>query len=272
MTVVSAFCVGHGPGLLAWPERPSAEIATPMFEAYREVGERLRTSRPEVIVIFTAEHFANFFSIRPSMYINIGDRTHGPQEAWLGAEPRTVPGHPDLAVAMLQHSFDHDFDLAYGHDLLLDHGTIVPLDLLSIDRSLPVIPVIVNGLVEPMAPLRRYASWGESLRKLFEQRPERIAVLGAGGLSHWPGMPEQGQVSEVWDQAVLDGLVRGDRSVVEVMPAAGRTEAGPGAEELRAWAVAVCASGSRSAEVLNYAAVPEWGGGIAVVDLCVGGS
>jgi len=240
-----------------------------VFEAYTTAGKRLRASEPDVLVIFTAEHFANFFSIRPTMYINIGDRTHGPQEAWLGAEQRTVPGHPDLAMAMLRHSFDDDFDVAHGHDLLLDHGTIVPLDLLSIDRELPVVPVIVNGLVEPMAPLRRYAAWGESLHKLFEQRSERIAVLGAGGLSHWPGMPEQGKVSQLWDEAVLDGLVHGDRSVVEIMPAAGRADAGPGAEELRAWSVAVCASGSTSAEVLNYAPVPEWGGGIAVVDLCV---
>jgi aromatic ring-opening dioxygenase catalytic subunit (LigB family) len=267
MSVVAAFCVSHGPGLLAWPQAPGPEQSEPILVAFAEAGRRLSAVDPDVVVIITSEHFANFFDVRPSMYINVGERASGPEEAWLGVPKRDVPGHPELALAMLVHSLDGGFDPAHGHDLVLDHSSIVPIELMRIPPDLPVVPIIVNGLVWPMAPVERFAAWGDHLHPMLERRPERIAVIGAGGLSHWPGMPEQGKHSPEWDRAVLDAMEAGGREALRAMPTPGLADAGPGAEEIRAWACAYHASGARPAETIAYDGVPAWAGGIAVVDL-----
>ena len=41
--------------------------------------------------------------------------------------------------------------------------------------------------------------------------PERIAIIGTGGISHWPATPDSGKINEAWDREFLDRWVRNDR-------------------------------------------------------------
>lgn len=50
-------------------------------------------------------------------------------------------------------------------------------------------------------------------------------------------------------------------------PTGGLDDAGPGAEEIRAWAIAAAATSPGAAEALAYEAVDAWATGCAVVDL-----
>ncbi|MCY4427955.1 MAG: hypothetical protein OXC05_13135 [Halieaceae bacterium] len=267
MSVVASVCMGHAPGMMGWPERAPKEQRERLFGAIAEAGQRVMAVEPDVLVLATSEHFANFFDIRPPFYLNIGEQSEGPAEKWLGVERRAVPGNASLAERMLESSLEKGFDIAYGHDLLLDHGSIIPLELMAIHRETPVIPIIVNGLCAPMPTFTRCGEWGESLGELLQAAPERVALVGCGGLSHWPGMAEQGKISPVWDRAVLDGLTAGDRSVLTEPPETGWDEAGPGAHELRAWTITGFATPPARAEVLAYEEAVAWGGGLAVVDL-----
>lgn len=267
MSVVAAVGASHAPGIVAWKDRADADSADRFYEGYREAGRRLADAKSELVVLVTAEHFTNFFEVMPAFYLNIGEGAKGPVEHWLGIDQREVPGHPDAARTVLDAMLDQGFDLAYGHDMELDHGAMVPLELLGVAADTPVLPIIVNCLVQPMPTHRRCRDFGAALGHVLEGLTSRVALVAAGGLSHWPGMAEAGKISPAWDHAVLDGLRDGNRDVLWEPPSAGADDAGPGAEELRAWAVVGAACDRSKADVLAYEPVSEWSTGCAVVDL-----
>jgi hypothetical protein len=268
MTVVGAYAVSHAPGLLAWPGKADAETRQSVFEdGFAEAGRRLRALEPDAVVVVTGEHFANFFSIVPAFCLHVGDKSAGPIEPWLGVEKREVVTHAGLGDALLRGALADGVAMAFSRELVLDHGTMVPLELMQVPIDVPVVPLIVNTLVDPLPSLASCRDLGLALGRVLNDSGLRVVLIGAGGLSHWPGMAEAGRVSPEWDNALLDGLREGRRDVLWDPPTAGLADAGPGAEEIRAWAVAGAAAPPGCAEVLAYAAVDAWATGIAVVDL-----
>jgi hypothetical protein len=167
---------------------------------------------------------------------------------------------------MLTAAMDAGIDMAFGRSLRLDHGAMVPLHLLRVPETMPVVPLLVNCLVEPMPDYLRCHALGLALASVLQPLSTRVALVAAGGLSHWPGMPEAGIISETWDRAVLDGLSAGHRGVLTDPPSAGAHEKGPGAEELRAWTVLGAATGAGPVDVLSYEPVSGWSTGCAVAD------
>ena len=267
MTVAASFVMSHAPGMLAWPERAGEDERGRLFEGYRLAGERLRALDLDAVVLVTGEHFANFFSFIPPFCIHLGTSTEGPIEPWLGVPRRTIPTHAALADRILRGSLRSGSDIAFSHELVLDHGSIVPMELLGVPADLPVVPLIVNPLVDPLPSLDSCRRLGTVLGQILEESELRVGLLGAGGLSHWPGMAEAGRMSPDWDNAVLTGLAEGRRDVLWDLPATGYEEAGPGAEEIRAWAVVGAATPDGAAEVLAYETIDAWATGCAVVDL-----
>lgn len=268
MSVVGSFAVSHAPGMVAWPDKADPETRERVFErGYAEAGRRLRALEPDVVLVATGEHFANFFSIVPAFCLHVGDKSEGPIEPWLGVEKRVVPTHAELADRLLRHVLDDGHGIAFSHELVLDHGTMVPLELMQVPTDLPIVPLIVNTLVDPLPSLASCRDLGLSIGEVLAESDLRVVVIGAGGLSHWPGMAEAGRVSPKWDRALLGGLEEGRREVLWDLPEEGLADAGPGAEEVRAWAVAGAATPQASAEVLAYEDVDAWATGCAVVDL-----
>jgi hypothetical protein len=268
MSVVGSFVLSHAPGLVAWPNKADAETRERIFEGgYAEAGRRLRALEPDVVVVATGEHFANFFSIVPAFCLHVGDKSEGPIEPWLGVDKRVVPTHADLANQLLRRALDDGHGVAFSYELVLDHGTMVPLELMQVPTDLPVVPLIVNTLVDPLPSLASCRDLGLSIGSVLADSDLRVVMIGAGGLSHWPGMAEAGRVSPEWDRALLDGLEEGRRDVLVKPPTVGFEDAGPGAEEIRAWAIAAAATPPGNAEVLSYEAVDAWATGCAVVDL-----
>jgi len=44
--------------------------------------------------------------------------------------------------------------------------------------------------------------------------PERIAVIGTGGISHWPCTPDTGTINEEWDREFLRRWSANDRAAM----------------------------------------------------------
>ena len=55
---------------------------------------------------------------------------------------------------------------------------------------------------------------GEALRRACDSVPERIALVGTGGISHWPATPDSGKINEEWDRDFLDRLMRQDKAAL----------------------------------------------------------
>ena len=85
-------------------------------------------------------------------------------------------------------------DVAYAEEWKFDHGISVPLHFLTPDYDLPIIPANINCQGPPLAPLARAWAFGEALRAAADAVPERIALIGTGGISHWPATPDSGKI------------------------------------------------------------------------------
>ena len=52
-------------------------------------------------------------------------------------------------------------------------------------------------------------AWGRALRDILEARPERVALLASGGMSHYPGTDRYASPDFEWDRAMLRTLEEG---------------------------------------------------------------
>ena len=50
------------------------------------------------------------------------------------------------------------------------------------------MPIFVNAYLPPLPTARRCAElWARPSRKIIAGRPERVAIIASGGMSHFPG-------------------------------------------------------------------------------------
>ena len=63
LSLVGAFAASHAPGITGRPSLPPALESEPIFRAYDDLRSRLEAARPDVLVVVSPEHWANFFLI-----------------------------------------------------------------------------------------------------------------------------------------------------------------------------------------------------------------
>lgn len=267
MSLVGAFAASHAPGITGRPSLPPAIESEPIFRAYDDLRSRLEAARADVLVVVSPEHWANFFlNNMPPFCIGIADEFFGPtDEKFVNISRRSVRGHARLARALAE-GIAEDVDLSTSQEMAFDHGVMLPLHLLR--TELPVIPIIVNCLARIPAPLHRCHSLGVAIRRTVDRWPERVALLGTGGLSHWPAMPESGQIGIDFDRHFLDAFVNGRiESFLRFPKEKLETEAGPGGHEIRTWIAIAGASNGARGSLLAYQPVRAWSTGCAVAVL-----
>ena len=213
MPLVFAGVCSHAPGITGRADRADPALRDDFYAALDGMRVALEASRPDALVVIAAEHFANFFMDNmPSFAIGMADSYRGPIEdpGWLAIDKVTVPGDRALSERLITLVMEGS-DVAYAEEWLFDHGIMVPLHFLTPRYDLPIIPVNINCQGPPLAPLHRAWTFGESLRAAADAVDERIAVIGTGGISHWPATPDSGKINEAWDREFLDRWVRNDR-------------------------------------------------------------
>ena len=248
MSLVFAGIMSHGPGMTARADRADPAVRDPFFATLDRMRQALEQSRADAIMIIAAEHFANFFmNNMPAYCIGMGDLYQGPTEdpEWLRIPRRTVPGNPDLSRRIISGVMNR-VDVAYAEEWKFDHGIMVPLSFLTPDFELPIIPVNINCQGPPLTPLHRAYEFGRAIREACDAVPERIAVVGTGGISHWPATPNSGKINEEWDREFLDRWMRNDReALISYSDEETLRDAGQGGFEIRTLiAVAAACEGS----------------------------
>jgi 2,3-dihydroxyphenylpropionate 1,2-dioxygenase len=267
VSLVAAFAASHAPGITGRPTQPPPEQSAPILAGYADLRRRLEAARPDVLVVVSPEHWANFFlDHMPSFCVGLADEYWGPtDEEFVKIPRRAVRGHSRLGRA-LASGLAEDVDLSTSQELAFDHGVMVPLHLLATD--LPVIPIIVNCLAGIPAPLHRCHALGVALRRTVDRWPERVAVLGTGGLSHWPAMAESGRIGVDFDRRFLEAFVGGGVETFLRYPRERlEAEAGPGGHEIRTWIAVAGSAGDGRGSVLAYQPVPAWSTGCAIATL-----
>ena len=217
MSLVYAGVCSHGPGMTGRAHLvENTARRDELFAKMDVMRADIAASGAEALLVVAAEHFANFFmNNMPAFCIGMADSYAGPIEdpAWLRIARTRVPGNADLSRRLLREVMQ-TVDTAYAEEWKFDHGIMVPLHFLTPNYHLPIIPANINCQGPPLTPLTRAWAFGEALRRACDAVPEKIALIGTGGISHWPATPDSGKINESWDRAFLDRLLRQDRAAL----------------------------------------------------------
>ncbi len=267
--IVVAAAASHAPGITGMREAADPEQASRFYAGMEKLHEAFEKARPDVIIEISNDHLYNFYlNNMPSICIGTGTAHKGPYEGgWMGLDPVTLQGHPDLAQALLRQCLDEGLPLAFSEELAIGHAELVPLHFITPKMDVPVIPIMVNDFVDPLPPLRALSRLGEVIRKVVEARPrgERIGIVGTGGLSHWVGIPGMGRVNPDFDQRFLDDVEHSRVGRVLEYTQAEIDSAGNGANEIRNWVTVMAALPEVRGEVAAYEPIVPWITGCAGV-------
>ena len=163
-----------------------------------------------------------------------------------------------------------DVDVAFAEEWKFDHGIMVPLHFLTPRFDLPVIPANINCQGPPLTPLqaRLGVRRGAAARRATRV-PERIALVGTGGISHWPATPDSGKINEAWDRDFLDRWTRNDRAaLLAYSDEQTYRDAGQGGFEIRTF-IAVAAAARGHGELRYYAPIPIFSVGCTVATMAI---
>ncbi|MBT8079643.1 MAG: extradiol ring-cleavage dioxygenase [Gammaproteobacteria bacterium] len=245
MSLVYAGVCSHAPGITGRANLVKDKALREEFYAAFDVQrQEIEASGAEALVVVAAEHFANFFmNNMPAYCVGMADYYEGPIEdpEWLQIERRKIPGNADLSLRLTREIMN-TVDVAYAEEWKFDHGIIVPLNFLTPRFDMPVVPVNINCQGPPLTPLPRAWAFGEALRRACDAVPERIAIVGTGGISHWPATPDSGKINEEWDRDFLDRLMRNDKAaLLDYTDEQTYADAGQGGFEIRTF-IAIAAA------------------------------
>lgn len=264
--IVAAVGTTHTPGLLGWFGSAPQEQQQAALAAFTRLREHLHAARPDVLLIFANDHLLNWsINNTPEYTVGIGELHIGPADwydEWLARrEKYRVSGRSALARHIVNEGARRGLSFAFLREMQFDDSISVPTCYLNPDMTIPMIPITMNCSVPPIPTPRRAYEVGHTMREILHSYPgpERIALVGSGGLSHEPGGPRYFHIDVEFDRRFLELLAQGDHEqllaecTLERMEEAGSG----GTAELIAWFV-VLASTRGPATVLDYLESYAW--------------
>jgi Catalytic LigB subunit of aromatic ring-opening dioxygenase len=163
--IVAGFGMPHNPGAPALVVRDGPDCETARY--YADMAKHIEAVAPDVLVIFTDDHFNTFFLDNfPTFAIGIAEATAGPNDQT--PMPRyevAVPGA--LAAHIRESAIARGFDISLVQDFEVDHAVMVPLHFITPRMQIPVRAAIED--------------WPQ---------PLRVAVIGSGSFSLEIGGPK----------------------------------------------------------------------------------
>ena len=183
-------CLSHTP-LVGYvdPEQAVLDEVNGVIAAARD---RIADFAPELVVLYAPDHYNGFFyDVMPPFCLGVGATSIGDFSSAAGELP--VPG--ELAEACAHSVMKSGIDLAVSYCMQVDHGFAQPLELLlgGLDK-VPVLPVFINGVATPLPGFQRTRMLGEAMGRFLSTLNKRVLILGSGGLSHQPPVPELAKV------------------------------------------------------------------------------
>ena len=234
--------------------------ASRMVTLFKRVRHELDVASPDLILMFTADHFISFFfDNMPTFCVGAFEHADGPHELSRMMPQYRLQGAPAFASDLIKFGIENSFDLASSQETKLDHATLVPLHFLTPDMKTPVVPVFIKALVEPLPRADRCLALGRMIRAFIDQRPEaeRIVLMASGSFSLEVGGPRMGFVNKDWHAFVVDCLRRGDiKELVSKATAQNMRAAGNTAGELLLWIALMGALGDAELKFIEPAGSP----------------
>jgi 2,3-dihydroxyphenylpropionate 1,2-dioxygenase len=272
MTLVFAGACSHAPGITGRADRAEPETLAAVQDGFERLRRAIADARPDALIVVAAEHFANFFMDNmPAYCMGMGETYEGPieDEAFLRIPHTKIPGAPDLSRRLIERVLD-DVDVAYAEEWKFDHGVMVPLHFLTPNFDLPIVPVNINCQGPPLSPMHRVYEFGRALRRACDSVPERIALIGTGGISHWPATPDSGRINEAWDREFLDRFIANRRDeLIAYTDEEIYRDGGQGGFEIRTFVAVAGATEGATGELWLYVPVPIFAVGCTIATMAI---
>ncbi len=150
-------------------------------------------------------------------------------------------GAPEFARGLIESLIEQDVDIAAAASVPdpakrgFGHAFGFVAERLYRERSIPMVPVLLNTYFPPNAPSpKRCYAIGRALRRAVEASPAdlRVALVASGGLSHF-------LCEEALDRSVLDAIASRDEAALAAIPRAALLS---GSSEILNWITVAGAS------------------------------
>ena len=270
MTLVFAGACSHAPGITGRAERGDPIQRKNLLKNFDRMRQEIEGAGTEALVVVAAEHFANFFmNNMPAYCVGMADFYEGPieDEEWLAIRRVRVPGNSELSERLIKVIMN-DIDVAYSQEWKFDHGISVPLNFLTPDYGIEIVPVNINCQGPPLTPLGRAYKFGQALRKACDSVPEKIAIVGTGGISHWPCTPDSGKINEDFDREFLDCFIKNDKErMLSFTDKYTYENGGQGAFEIRTFIAIAGACEGAKGNLWCYEPIPNYAVGCTVAKM-----
>lgn len=271
MSLVYAGISCHAPGITNRPEKAKSATLSSLKAAFEQQRNDIEAAQPDALLVISAEHFANFFTNNmPTISIGMADFYDGPIEDsdWLGIPKARVPGCKDLTRRLIELVLQRA-DVGFAEEWQFDHGIMVPLSHVTPTYDTPIIPCNINCQAPPLMPLQRAYEFGRALRTAIDALPERIALLGTGGTSHWPCTPDSGKINAAWDELFLSHWCNHEVAAMTAYTDEDiLADAGSGALEIRT-SIAVAGAAGGKGNLLFYEPVPVFACGCLIATMSI---
>jgi AmmeMemoRadiSam system protein B len=256
--IVAAMATCHAPQLFTYPPDEDPAQLDASIAGMRELGKLLDETKPDVIVFLGSDHLETFsIGCVPTFAIVAGSRAI----AEFAGRRFDLPIHREMAEDLLNRLVGADFDIAYSEDAVLGHTFAVPFEFVIGGRDLPVIPIHTNVYMPPLPTPKRCAALGRELAKVIASRPERVAIIASGGMSHYPGTWKYPQPEFDFDKWMISELEQGKIETLFNLTSEQLDEVGN--TELLPWSILLGAIGKVPGELVQY--TPTWHHGHAMM-------
>src|SRR5688500_9642183 len=121
--IVIAAGTTHAPSVPMLSRFAEPEQASRFYAGLDKVREAFVEAKPDVIIEISNDHWNAFYLDNvPSICVGLANEHFGPIEDRFGIPQRWFPGHPDLAMELVDEGLDGGFDFSWSDGLVIDHG------------------------------------------------------------------------------------------------------------------------------------------------------
>lgn len=205
--IVAAVATVHAPQLFVRPPTEIPEQLDADIAAMRVIGKDIEEAKPDLAIVIGSDHLETFFlSSVPTFAVVAGEVSH----AHFANQDWRLPVHLPFADYLLEKLVQRGFDMAYSQDAELGHSFAAVYEWVIEGRKIPVVPVFVNTYLPPLPTPQRCVALGKAIAEIIAERPERVAIIASGGLSHYPGTWKYPQPAYDFDYWAIAMMERGN--------------------------------------------------------------
>lgn len=257
------------------PQPPEIENETPevlrdyidrIDKGFGVLKKQIEAHEPDVLLVVGDDQGEVFAETdMPAFCLFTCAEVHGTINISLINEPEdenhiTLRCHSELARYLLNELNRKGFEISERRELKplgkpkrgIGHAFTRPVAKVTPNLDVPIIPFHVNAYFPPMPSARRCYDLGRSIAQALKGRPEKVAIMASGGLSHDPRGPRAGWIDTLLDRWVLRQLESGNSEALCHLFEFDSDTLRSGTGEIRSWIVVAGACSEAKATIIDY--------------------